>query len=321
MRKLVTFLLLILLTTLAMAQRSEGTGTANAAGRNLEGKLPRLTIKGLVDGQVVVSIKIDRSGSVTEATPFSEESTITNEGVVAAVRSVALRAHFNANASAQALQSGTVTYSFVSTGKEQTDDRALKFMGIPVDGSKAEMIAALKNKGFKKESYQDYLEGIFNGEDVDVFISTNHEVVDRIRVVSPYYGSEDDTRVKYNNLLSRFNRNAKYVSLSQKTEIPVGEDIYRSLHKNSKKYDVAYFYLMPEVKKDEWRNEFLATYKKKYTKPLGDLSYDELEEVLFCLPMKIHSAISGIVWFTLGDSHHIVINYDNLQNRPCGEDL
>ena len=67
-----------------------------------------IVVRFVVDGQVVVSIKIDRSGSVTEATPFSEESTITNEGVVAAVRSVALRAHFNANASAQALQSGTV---------------------------------------------------------------------------------------------------------------------------------------------------------------------------------------------------------------------
>ena len=51
------------------------------------------------------------------------------------------------------------------------------------------------------------------------------------------------------------------------------------------------------------------------------LSYEEMEEVLFCLQLSISAAVNGIVWFTMVDEHEININYVNLKNRPRGEDL
>lgn len=321
MRKLFTILSLILLTTLAMAQRSEGTGTAYVVGRSLVGSLPKLTTKGLVDGKVVMSIKVDQYGTVTEATTYAEGSTIANESVVSAVRSASMRAHFNANANAQTFQSGSITYTFVSTGKEQTDENSLKFLGIPIDGSKKDMIEALEEKGFNYSEYNDYLTGIFNGENVKVFISTNHGIVDRIRVVYPDANDSNDSRVKYNTLLSRFNRNAKYVSVSPRPEIPEGESVGLNSYGDSQYYDTAFFFLMPETNPDEWKKEFNASYKKKYTKPVNKLTYSELEEVLFCLPMQIRNAISGIVWLSITSVNNINICYDNLQNRPRGEDL
>lgn len=49
-----------------------------------------------------------------------------------------------------------------------------KFLGIPVDGPKSEMIRKLKAKGFKLKRVGDdeVLNGRFNGTDVSVFIST-----------------------------------------------------------------------------------------------------------------------------------------------------
>lgn len=49
----------------------------------------------------------------------------------------------------------------------QTD--VTKFLGIPVDGTKAEMVQKIKAKGFETSSYnRDILEGEFNGKDVEV---------------------------------------------------------------------------------------------------------------------------------------------------------
>ena len=61
----------------------------------------------------------------------------------------------------------------------QTNSNVLKFMGIPVDGSKTEVIQKLKEKGFKYDSINDCLTGQFNGMDSRIFISTNKNKVDR----------------------------------------------------------------------------------------------------------------------------------------------
>lgn len=45
-----------------------------------------------------------------------------------------------------------------------------KFMGIPVDGTKTEMIAKLKAKGFTWYPAKDCLTGLFNGRDVTLYI-------------------------------------------------------------------------------------------------------------------------------------------------------
>ena len=51
------------------------------------------------------------------------------------------------------------------------------FLGIPVDGTKSEMIEKLKAKGFKYETLDenDFLTGEFNGMDVHIFVVRNYE--------------------------------------------------------------------------------------------------------------------------------------------------
>lgn len=321
MYKILSTILAILLTVIsAQAQRSEGTATAQLNNRTLTGKPPRLTVSGQVEGKVVVSLWVDPYGSVQRVVPGADGTTVDNKNVWKVVESAALRAHFNASAEAPSLQEGTITYTFVSSGLVETDESVLKFMDVPIDGLKSQMIVELEDKGFRGD-LSGKMTGMFNGEKVSLSISTNHGLVDGVMVEYPRCERSNDTRVKYNVLLSRFNRNAKYVSVSPRAEIPAGEDILNNIGRNSKYYDAVYFFLRPEISVKQWTEDFKQEYQKHYNKPQQGLSYEEMEEALFCLPMKTTSAVSGVVWFTMSDPYSIIINYVNLNNRPRGEDL
>lgn len=211
-----------------------------------------------------------------------------------------------------------VLFSFVGFAQNSGE---LEFLGIPIDGTKEHMYESLKAQGFEKDFLYDYMTGMFNGEKVDIYLSTNHGIVDKVQVVYPYCSEENDTRVKYNVLLSRFNRNSKYVCVNPHSEVSSEENIYLKVSDNTKYYDAVYFYLNPEIKGEEWIEVFKQEYQKYYGKQLDGLSYEEMEEALFCLPVKVSASVLGVVWFTMVDSHRININYINFLNRPRGEDL
>ena len=121
--------------------------------------------------------------------------------------------------------------------------------------------------------------------------------------------------------MSRFNRNTKYVCINPRKDIPIDEEIGLNLLGNSKYYDAVYFFLQPNVNASEWIPQFKQEYQRHYKKSLDGLSYEEIEEALFCLPTELSEAVSGIVWFTISIPFRISINYINLNNRPHGEDL
>ena len=89
---------------------------------------------------------------------------------------------------------------------------AVRFMGIPVDGTKSDMISSLKQKGFTYDSEYDLLDGYFNGDHVHVFVSTNKDVVDRIIVCQTNTCNEANIKTKFNNLVYQFKNNKKYFS-------------------------------------------------------------------------------------------------------------
>ena len=63
---------------------------------------------------------------------------------------------------------------FVLSASVYAQKDVTRFLGIPIDGSKSEMIRKLKAKGFEKDPYmEDFLTGEFNGTDVKVAVVTN----------------------------------------------------------------------------------------------------------------------------------------------------
>ena len=121
------------------------------------------------------------------------------------------------------------------------NEGALTFLGIPIDGTEAQFTAKLRKKGFTYNSAYESYKGQFNGKSVDVYIHTNHNLVDRVYVAFPY-NSEEGIRGEFNKLLSQFKDNGKYVDLSMNTEIPSDEDISHEISVNKKRYQASYSY-------------------------------------------------------------------------------
>lgn len=94
----------------------------------------------------------------------------------------------------------------------QTD--VTQFLGIPVDGFKPEMIQKLKSKGFTSNPYKkDVLVGEFNGTNVNIFILTNNNKVYRVAVVDANSTSEENIKIRFNNLIQQFQNNKNYSTL------------------------------------------------------------------------------------------------------------
>ena len=117
-----------------------------------------------------------------------------------------------------------------------------QFLGIPVDGSKSEMIQKLKAKGFRYDSELDCLKGEFNGRDSYISVVTNNNKVYRIMVRDVTSSSESDIRIRFNTLCRQFENNKKYQSLSSESYIiPEDENISYEMSVNKKRYQASYF--------------------------------------------------------------------------------
>ena len=92
--------------------KTEGSANAHVKGRNVVGTLPKPTYATQTEGIVVVQVKVDQYGTVTEAVPGAEGTTATDRNLWNAARNAAMKAHFNMDANAPAVQTGTITYIF-----------------------------------------------------------------------------------------------------------------------------------------------------------------------------------------------------------------
>lgn len=164
-----------------------------------------------------------------------------------------------------------------------------KFLGIPVDGTKEEMIQKLKAKGFRSSTAdREMLEGEFNGTNVYIGVYTNNNKVYRIAVLEATILDETEIRIRFNTLCRQFENNDKYVNARNQSQmIPENEKIGYEMRIHNKRYEADYF--------------------QKST----DNTRESLEKRL--------------VWFTIQSfrygEYSMVIFYDNEYNHANGEDL
>lgn len=167
-------------------------------------------------------------------------------------------------------------------------NKVTTFLGIPVDGTKAEMIQKLKAKGFVKSAYSDRLEGEFNGMDVWVYVHTNRNKVWRIAVSDANACDEEQIKVRFNRLCNQFRNNERYVGPDQ--SLSEEEDIGYEILVNKKRYFATFLQLhSPE-----------------------DIINDE------------ENLKNRMVWFTIlkiENDYRIVIYYENNYNEADGSDL
>ena len=92
--------------------KTEGNANAHVKGRNVVGSMPKPSYATQTEGVVVVQVKVDQYGNVTEAVPGAEGTTATDRNLWNAARIAAMKTTFNMDANAPAVQAGTITYIF-----------------------------------------------------------------------------------------------------------------------------------------------------------------------------------------------------------------
>lgn len=216
------------------------------------------------------------------------------------------------------------TFVFVALMLQAQKD-VTRFLGIPVDGTKSEMIQKLKAKGYIYNPELEALEGEFNGKDVRIYIATNNNRVWRIMVCDINTIDETQIRIRFNNLYWQFANSAKYIAIDDYT-IPQKEDISYEMTVHNKQYD-AVFYQQPVISDTiaiatEIRKSLLGKYSEEELNNPTDEQMAEFKkastEYIFNLMRK------KVVWFTISqfyNEYYITIFYDNEYNKASGEDL
>ena len=214
----------------------------------------------------------------------------------------------------------------------------VRFMGIPVDGPKSEINSKLENKGFTYNGDDDFLNGRFNGEDVNVFVHTNNGIVDRIMVVYANPINESNIKIKFNTLVRQFENNDKYMSSEENQYIGDDVDISYEMLVNKKRFEASFHQCYTKEEIDVIKPYINDNYEilieafkqsfSDYMEQEGVAFGDDREENVNGLMMlfSLYYAINNDVWFMISESNrydyfNINIYYDNLSNRPNGEDL
>lgn len=281
-------------------------------------------------------------------------------------RNAAMGTRFSQNMDAPAMQEGTIKYVFWTENQYNelsVNKGAIKFLGIPIDGSESQFAERLLDKGFTYSRIYECYKGEFNGKPVDVYLHTNHGRMDRVYVSFPYT-SEGDVKVEYNNLLSQFEKSGKYLAAEANKTLTDKDDISHEIAVNSKRFQASFHYLDPDKDPKDFMNTFLDNFSDLLTEeqlaklkevsqkaldtPDADLEtrqaemMKEMEEsglfkndnnkpdpeqavrFLKALLDGMNSAIDGTVWFMIHEyngKYQIGLYYDNIHNRPHGEDL
>lgn len=205
-----------------------------------------------------------------------------------------------------------------------------KFLGIPVDGKKSEFIFQLRQKGFIYDVNNDLLTGKFNGIESNIIVSENYGRVDRVLVADAITYDEAQIRIRFNTLLQQFRSNEKYLELEENKPIPDDEDISYEMSIHSKIYEASFYFnptygwtdednlKMAEQLRNDLQNQIDSG---EYKDPTEEKN-EQLLQVM--AGEKLMNMLEGLVWYRIVEfngKYYIAIYYDNMKNRPNGEDL
>ena len=218
-----------------------------------------------------------------------------------------------------------------------------KFLGIPVDGTKQSMIQKLKAKGFTYDQQTDCLYGEFNGEEVSIAVQTNGNKVWRIVITDEIDRSENQIRIRFNNLVNQFENNNKYMPYKDSQTLSDNENIGHEIAVRDKQYAAIFYQYSKDAPEFSdiltLQKEYGERYAKELKEYLSQFTEEQLEnpteemmenskKILYQSVqsvMTMNDLISKkVVWFTIGGAYgkyYITMFYENGYNEADGSDL
>lgn len=127
----------------------------------------------------------------------------------------------------------------------------IKFLGIPIDGAKKEMIAKLQAKGYEYNSYADALTGEFNGVNVNISVQTVNNRVWRVAVIDASGTDEANIKIRFNNLFDQLSNNGKYVSAGG-SKLTDKDDISYEMIVKNKRYEADFKFIDKSINGQVW---------------------------------------------------------------------
>ena len=214
----------------------------------------------------------------------------------------------------------SITMLLISSDIIYAQQDVTKFLGIPVDGSKSEMIQKLKAKGYTSSPLdKDVLVGEFNGADVNIHVVTNNNKVYRIMICDVNNIDERAIQIRFNRLCEQFVNNSKYSSLPlEEYMIPDDEDISYEITVHKKRYEAVFY-----QKTDEtfMAKQIEAAFPQYTKEQLANPSEELRAEIVNFVTQYISKKA---VWFMINErlgKYCITMYYDNEYNNANGEDL
>ena len=208
----------------------------------------------------------------------------------------------------------------------QEEKDVTKFLGIPVDGYKSEMISKLKAKGFTETNIDGCLEGIFNNYPVLITVNINpyNNKVYEISLLDIAENSESEIRYRFNNLISQFENNSNYIGGTNEY-ISEEEDLGHNIANREKIYQAIFFQESGSINKEI----DYVMWEKYGVKGPEDLPEEEKKEASEYLQNYINNYIKNrlskkrVTFFIIprDKKYHISMSYTNCYNEPNGEDL
>ena len=120
------------------------------------------------------------------------------------------------------------------------DSNTIKFLGIPIDGTKKEMISKLQAKGYEYVAYSDVLLGEFNGTNVIICVQTVNNKVWRIGICDANVNNDAaNIKIRYNRLFEQLSNNGKY-EVADGSTLGEKENISYEMAVNKKRYDAGF---------------------------------------------------------------------------------
>lgn len=207
----------------------------------------------------------------------------------------------------------------------QAQNHVTHFLGIPVDGSKSEMMRKLRLKGFKSATVTD-LQGEFNGSNVGVSVVTNNRKVWRIVLIDDVCCDEQQVKVRFNKLCQQFVNNAKYESIQDYT-IPEDEDISYKMTVKDTVYEAVFLQKVSDISFRLLPKDLKDVFYGMYTENELNHPTSKMKEIMLNMKREYYSSsnINRKVWFKIIkdaiSGYRIAMYYDNEYNCANGEDL